>query len=213
MTSKPFSRGRWRLANDANCFALSEAIDGAGAKARSVFGVILGTGCGGGLVIAGQLIDGPRGIGGEWGHNPLPWPRPDEYPGPRCWCGRHGCMETWVSGPALKEHYRAATGSTLSPAQIARAAGDGDDGAVDILRQHADRLGRGLAHVINIVDPDVIILGGGLSNLDHLYEQLPDAIAPHLFTREPTVDIRRPQWGDSSGVRGAAWLWEPATSY
>lgn len=202
-----------RLANDANCFALSEAIDGAGANARSVFGVILGTGCGGGLVIGGQLIDGPRGIGGEWGHNPLPWPRPEEYPGPRCWCGRHGCMETWVSGPALERHFEIATGTELSADQIAQAANDGDARAADALSQHVDRLGRGLAHVINIVDPDVIVLGGGLSNLNHLYEQLPRSIAPHLFTREPVVDIRRPRWGDSSGVRGAAWLWNTAAPY
>ena len=197
-----------RLANDANCFALSEAIDGAGAHAHCVFGVILGTGCGGGVVIARQLVDGPRGIGGEWGHNPLPWPRPDESPGPRCWCGRHGCMETWVSGPALEAHYEVAAGATLSPANIAVAAATGDACAAEVLRRHVDQLARGLAHVINIIDPDVIVLGGGLSNLDHLYDQLPSAIAAHLFTSDPTVTIRRPHWGDSGGVRGAAWLWD-----
>ncbi len=197
-----------RLANDANCFALSEAIDGAGADAHSVFGVILGTGCGGGLIIARQSVDGPRGIGGEWGHNPLPWLQPGEHPGPACWCGRRGCMETWVSGPALETHYRAATGVALTAVQIEIAAVRGDANAIDALQRHTDRLSRGLAHVINIFDPEVIVLGGGLSNLDHLYRDLPAAIAPHLFTSDPTVDIRRPKWGDSGGVRGAAWLWD-----
>lgn len=198
---------RVRLANDANCFALSEAVDGAAAGAGSVFGVILGTGCGGGLVVGGRLIDGPRGIAGEWGHNPLPRPKPDEYPGPACWCGRHGCMETWVSGPALEADHGAQTGRALKAAQIAAAAQAGDPAAAATIARHVDRLGRGLAHVINIIDPDVVVLGGGLSNLDHLYTDLPAAVAPHLFTSQPFVDIRRPRWGDSSGVRGAAWLW------
>ncbi len=196
-----------RLANDANCFALSEALDGAGADARSVFGVILGTGCGGGLVFDGKLIDGPLSIGGEWGHNPLPWARPDEQPGPLCWCGRQSCMETWVSGPALENRYRLASGASLPTAQIARAALDGDDVAGGVLADHLDRLARGLAHVMNIFDPDAIVLGGGLSNLDHLYRDLPTAIEPHLFTDQPHVDIRRPRWGDASGGRGAARLW------
>lgn len=197
-----------RLANDANCFALSEASDGAGAGAHSVFGVILGTGCGGGLVIGGRLLDGPLGIAGEWGHNPLPWPLPDETPGPACWCGRHGCMEAWVSGPALEADYAARSGMPRNGSEIAVAATNRDSVAIETLRRHTDRLGRGLAHVINIFDPDIIVLGGGLSNLDHLYQELPDAISPHLFTDCPTVDIRRPVWGDSGGVRGAAWLWE-----
>lgn len=196
-----------RLANDANCFALSEAIDGAAAGAGSVFGVILGTGCGGGLVMAGRLIDGPRGIAGEWGHNPLPWPKPDEYPGPNCWCGRRGCMEAWVSGPALEADHGNASGTALKAAQIADAARRGDAMAAATISRHVDRLGRGLAHVINVFDPDVIVLGGGLSNLDQLYVDLPAAVAPHLFTSQPFVEIRRPKWGDSSGVRGAAWLW------
>lgn len=199
-----------RLANDANCFALSEAIDGAAAGADSVFGVILGTGCGGGLVIGDRLIDGPRGIAGEWGHNPLPWPRPDEHPGPRCWCGRRGCMETWVSGPALEADHAGSTGTALKAARIAEAARGGDATAAATISRHVDRLGRGLAHVINVFDPDVIVLGGGLSNLDHLYADLPGAVTPHLFTSQPFVDIRRPRWGDSSGVRGAAWLWNDA---
>lgn len=196
-----------RLANDANCFALSEAFDGAGADAHSVFGVILGTGCGGGLMIDGKLIDGPLGIGGEWGHNPLPWAQSGEQPGPLCWCGRYGCMETWVSGPALENQYRLASSSSLPTAQIAHAATDGDDVAGGVLADHLDRLARGLAHVINIFDPDAIVLGGGLSNLDHLYRDLPTAIAPHLFADQPRVDIRRPRWGDASGGRGAARLW------
>ncbi|MFT5510141.1 MAG: fructokinase [Hyphomicrobiaceae bacterium] len=196
-----------RLANDANCFALSEATDGSGADARSVLGVILGTGCGGGLVIDKQLIDGPMGIGGEWGHNPLPWAQSSETPGPACWCGRHGCMETWVSGPALETQYLAAAGQSRSVSEIAAISGP-HDAAADVLARHTDRLGRGLAHVLNIFDPDVIVLGGGLSNLLHLYRDLPGAIVPHLFTDAPIVDIRRPKWGDSSGVRGAAWLWD-----
>lgn len=197
-----------RLANDANCFALSEAIDGAGAGADTVFGVILGTGCGGGLVIGGRVLDGPLGIAGEWGHNPLPWPTHDESPGPTCWCGRHGCMENWVSGPALEADGAATSGLHRSASEIATAAAQGDAAAADTLQRHTSRLGRGLAHVMNILDPDVIVLGGGLSKLDHLYRDLPDAITPHLFTDHPTVDIRRPIWGDSGGVRGAAWLWQ-----
>lgn len=196
-----------RLANDANCFALSEATDGAGAGLPSVFGVILGTGCGGGLVLNGRLIDGPMGIAGEWGHNPLPWARVDETPGPTCWCGRQGCMETWVAGPALEAQYLAASGVARSASEIA-AINDPNDPATDIVARHTDRLGRGLAQVINIFDPDVIVLGGGLSNLAHLYSDLPDAISPHVFADSPTITIRRPRWGDSSGVRGAAWLWD-----
>ena len=197
-----------RLANDANCFALSEAHDGAGAGLHTVFGVILGTGCGGGLVINGRLLNGPMGIAGEWGHNPLPWPTPDEFPGPACWCGRRGCMENWVSGPALEADDAAATGLRRSASEIASAAARGDRAAADTLRRHTSRLGRGIAHVMNIFDPDVVVLGGGLSNLEHLYRDLPDAISPHLFTDVPNIDIRRPVWGDSGGVRGAAWLWD-----
>lgn len=196
-----------RLANDANCFALSEATDGVGAGFRSVFGVILGTGCGGGLVLNGKLIDGPMGIAGEWGHNPLPWARPDETPGPVCWCGRRSCMETWVSGPALEAQYLAASGVARSASEIA-AIDDPSDPAGEVLAQHTDRLARGLAHVMNIFDPDIIVLGGGLSNLEHLYRDLPDAIAPHVFSDAPVISIRRPRWGDSGGVRGAAWLWD-----
>jgi fructokinase len=214
LNGRPFDRdladalGRpVRAANDANCFALSEATDGAAAGARSVFGVILGTGCGGGLVRDLAVIDGPRGIGGEWGHNPLPWPTPDEVPGPRCWCGRHGCMETWVAGPSLADDHRRATGRDAHPEAIVSAANAGDGEAAATLDRHVGRLARGLAHVVNIFDPHVIVLGGGLSKLGHLYERLPAAMAPWIFADEPIVDIRPPRWGDASGVRGAAWLW------
>jgi fructokinase len=197
-----------RLANDANCFALSEAVDGAGAGARSVFGVILGTGCGGGLVFQGALIDGPLGIGGEWGHNPLPWAGDAEHPGPVCWCGRRGCMEGWVSGPALEADHARVAGLRLSSEAIVARAASGDPAARATLDRHADRLARGLAHVINIFDPHVVVLGGGLSNLAHLYEELPDRIGAHLFSARPRIAIGRPRWGDASGVRGAAWLWQ-----
>lgn len=202
-----------RLANDANCLALSEAADGAGEGARSVFGVILGTGCGGGLVHAGQLIDGPRGIGGEWGHNPLPWPGLSETPGPACWCGLAGCMETWVSGPGLYRDYLTGGGiaaAAASAEQVALLARNGDAAARAALTRHASRLARGLASVVNIFDPDIIVLGGGLSNLPHLYEQLPGLMRPFIFADDRRVLIRPPKHGDASGVRGAARLWDRA---
>jgi fructokinase len=220
LNGKPFSKDiaaelkqPVRVANDANCFTVSEAVDGAGAGARSVFGVILGTGCGGGLVIGGRVVDGPRGIGGEWGHNPLPWPRDDEHPGPRCWCGRPSCMETWVSGTGLSRDHaavngQAADGHVLTAEEIVARAAAGDHACAATLGRHADRLARGLAHVVNIVDPEVIVLGGGLSQLDHLYDVLPGLMAPWIFADAPSVTIRPPRWGDASGVRGAAWLWE-----
>ena len=197
-----------RLANDANCFALSEAVDGAGAGVRSVFGVILGTGCGGGLVRDKALIDGPRGIGGEWGHNPLPWASADEHPGHKCWCGRVGCIETWVSGPGLEADHARATGERIGPEEIAARASGGDVAARATLERHASRLARGLAHVINIFDPDVIVLGGGLSKLTHLYQVLPGLVAPHVFAEPAHIIVKPPVWGDAGGVRGAAWLWE-----
>jgi fructokinase len=197
-----------RLANDANCFALSEAVDGAAAGARSVFGVILGTGCGGGLVREGALIDGPRGIGGEWGHNPLPWADADEHPGPVCWCGRAGCIETWVSGPGLEADHARATGERICAEEIAARALSADEHAQATLARHARRLARGMAHVINIFDPDVIVLGGGLSKLTHLYDVLPHLTAPYVFAAPAQVVIKPPAWGDAGGVRGAAWLWD-----
>jgi fructokinase len=197
-----------RLANDANCFAISEATDGAGAGAASVFGVILGTGCGGGIVIGGRVVDGPRGIGGEWGHNPLPWMTAEEHPGPACWCGRLGCMETWVSGPALAADHARITGNAMAAEAIAAAAAAGEPAAQATLARHADRLARGLAHVVNLIDPEVIILGGGLSKLGNLYAALPPLMAPWIFADASLITILPPRWGDASGVRGAAWLWD-----
>lgn len=196
-----------RIANDANCFALSEATDGAGQGARSVFGVIAGTGVGGGIVLNGSVVDGPLGIGGEWGHNALPWPTPEEYAGaPQCWCGRAGCMESWVSGPGLSHDHERSTGERLSAEEIVQRADAGDGAARVTLSRHADRLARGLAQVVNLLDPEVIVLGGGLSNMAHLYDVLPGLIRPHIFADAPDVVIRPPKWGDASGVRGAAWL-------
>ena len=197
-----------RLANDANCFALSEAIDGAAEDARNVFGVILGTGCGGGIVTNKRLLDGPKGIAGEWGHNPLPWPTREEYPGPQCWCGRRGCLETWVSGPGMAADHARMTGENLAAVQIAARAELGNEAARATLCRHADRLARGLAHVVNIIDPDIIVLGGGLSQLSNLYEQLPQLMAPHIFAERASMVIKPPKWGDASGVRGAARLWD-----
>jgi fructokinase len=198
------------LDNDANCFALSEAADGAAAGARSVFGVILGTGCGGGLVHRGRLIDGPHGIGGEWGHNPLPWMTADEFPGPTCWCGRAGCLETVVSGTGLAADHVRVTGQALASEEIVAQALAGGAAAKATLDRHADRLARGLAHVVNLFDPEVIVLGGGLSALTHLYEVLPGQVARHVLSDAPAIDIRPPRWGDASGVRGAARLWDGA---
>jgi fructokinase len=195
------------IANDANCFALSEATDGAAQGARSVFGVIIGTGVGGGIVLNGAIVDGPLGIGGEWGHNSLPWPTSDEFHNaPNCWCGRRGCMEAWVSGPALARDHERATGTLQLAEDIVREAAGGDARAQASLDRHAGRLGRGLAHVINILDPEIVVLGGGLSQMQHLYDVLPSLIRPHIFSDAAEVAVRRPKWGDASGVRGAAWL-------
>ena len=196
-----------RFANDANCFALSEATDGAGAGAKTVFGVILGTGCGGGIVIDGRIVDGPRGIGGEWGHNPLPWPTADELAIPPCWCGRTGCLESWLSGPGMAADHTRVTGFAIRPEGIVGAASLGDPGALATLDRHAHRLARGLATVVNLLDPDVIVLGGGLSALPDVYERLPDLMADYVFANDRHVDVRPPKWGTTSGVRGAAWLW------
>ena len=196
-----------RMANDADCFALSEATDGAGAGCRSVFGVILGTGCGGGFVSDGQLLSGPHGISGEWGHTPLPWMNAPEFPGLECWCGRRGCLETWISGSALEADHERRTGEALGGPQIAAQAAKGDSGAQETLRQHASRLARGLAMIVNIVDPEIIVLGGGLSQMAHLYEQVPELMARWIFSDMPNPRIVPPRFGDASGVRGAAWLW------
>ncbi|MGQ0663252.1 MAG: ROK family protein [Pseudomonadota bacterium] len=200
-----------RLANDADCFALSEAADGAAAGARSVFGVILGTGVGGGLVYEGRLIAGANAIAGEWGHNPLPWPRPwphaDERPGPACYCGRSGCIETFLSGPGLARDHRLATGQSMEPADIAAAAQAGDQAADASLARYVDRLARALACVINIFDPYVIVLGGGLSRLPRLYSQVPERWTDGVFSNSVDTKLVPPKHGDSSGVRGAARLW------
>jgi fructokinase len=194
-----------RVENDANCFALSEATDGAGSGAGVVFGVILGTGCGGGIVMHGRVHQGPHRVAGEWGHTPLPWPRGQEVPGHLCWCGKHGCLETYVSGPSLA---RDCDGPGAHDASgLPGRAATGDLNAVDALARHADRLARGLAVVINLLDPDVIILGGGLSNMDHLYTELPRLVPTHAFSDVIATPILRNRHGDSSGVRGAAWLW------
>jgi fructokinase len=194
-----------RVENDANCFALSEASDGAGAGSSVVFGVILGTGCGGGVVVDGKVVRGRNRVTGEWGHNPLPWPRPDEIPGPKCWCGHWSCLETWVAGPSLA---RDCDGEGASDAtSIPQRAAAGEVGARAALDRHADRLARGLAQVINMLDPDVIVLGGGLSNMDHLYAALPPLVTRYVFSDFVQTPIVRNRHGDSSGVRGAAWLW------
>jgi len=198
-----------RFDNDANCFALSEATDGGGAGARAVFGVILGTGTGGGVIIDGRPLVGANAIGGEWGHNPLPWPAPDELPGPPCYCGRTGCLETFLSGPGLSRDYAAASGSARPAQDVAQLADQGDPAARAALDRHADRLARGLATVINLVDPDVVVLGGGLSNLDSLYTRVPELWTPYVFSDRVDTRLVRPVHGDSSGVRGAAWLWAP----
>lgn len=196
-----------RIANDANCFALSEAIDGAASGHRMVFGVIVGTGCGGGIAMDGRVWTGPNAIAGEWGHNPLPWPRPEdgELPGPRCNCGKHGCIETFLSGTGLTAEYARRTGKSVTATEIAAASGNGDARAVMDL--YYDRFARSLATVINLLDPDAIVLGGGVSNHDALYAELPKRLPSYVFSDAVTTPILRNVHGDSSGVRGAAWLW------
>jgi fructokinase len=196
-----------RLANDANCFALSEAIDGAAANARVVFGVIVGTGTGGGVVVDGQVLTGANAIAGEWGHNPLPWPAEDEWPGPACYCGRTGCIETFLSGPGFARDYERMSGQQCETARIVSSAASGDEIAERCLSRYEHRFGRALAGVINILDPDVIVLGGGMSNVDRLYTAVPVHWARHIFSDHVTTKLLRAKHGDSSGVRGAAWLW------
>ena len=196
-----------RVMNDANCFAVSEAADGAGAGARVVFGVIVGTGTGGGIVVDGRPLVGANAIAGEWGHNPLPWPRPEELPGPACYCGKAGCIETWLSGPGLAADHLAQTGETCSAEEVAERAGKADAAARATLARHADRMARALASVINLLDPEVIVLGGGLSNLAHLYTEVPARWGDYVFSDRVDTRLVPPRHGDSSGVRGAAWLW------
>jgi fructokinase len=196
-----------RVANDANCFALSEASDGAGARATVVFGVILGTGVGGGLVVKGDIVEGHNAIGGEWGHNPLPWPSPAERDGPPCYCGKNGCIEAWVSGPAFAREHDRSTGQSLTAEEIVAAAANGQACAQASVETLGQRIGKALASVVNVVDPDVIVLGGGLSNIAALYTLVPAALSRHAFSDGVTTPVVKARHGDSSGVRGAAWLW------
>ena len=194
-----------RVANDANCFVLSEASDGAGAGHDVVFGVIIGTGCGGGIVAHGRILPGRNSVAGEWGHMPLPWPQPCETPGPQCWCGKRNCMELWIAGPSLARDCDGPGAKDASALPSRAAAGDAQ--AIAALDRHADRMARGLAVIINVLDPDIIVLGGGLSNMDHLYVELPKRMKSYVFSDFVNTPVVRNHHGDSSGVRGAAWLW------
>jgi fructokinase len=196
-----------RFANDANCFALSEAVDGAGQGLETVFGVILGTGVGGGICFRGQVLTGPNAISGEWGHNPLPWPRDDERPGPLCYCGKHGCIESFLSGPALSRDHFEATGENLDAPTIVLRAAEGDPAAGAAMARYEERLARGLASAINLLDPGAVILGGGLGRIGRLYENVPKLWGRYVFSDAVATKLLPPRWGDSSGVRGAAWLW------
>ena len=197
-----------RITNDANCFALSEAKDGAGQGARVVFGAILGTGVGSGIVVDGRVLDGPNAIAGEWGHNPLPWPRDDERPGTPCFCGRAGCVETWVSGPGLERDHLRLAGRAMSAVQIVAGATADEPDCIATFERYEERLARAFAHVINLLDPDVIVLGGGMSNVARLYTSLPRLWSAWVFSDRVDTRLVRNVHGDSSGVRGAAWLWE-----
>jgi fructokinase len=196
-----------RMANDANCLALSEAVDGAAAGARSAFAIIIGTGCGGGLVIDGQIVEGANGIAGEWGHVPLPWPNASEFPGPECWCGQHGCLESWVSGTGFRRDHAVVSGQALEGAAIVAAAHAGNQDAAATLERYVDRLGRAIALIANLIDADCFVLGGGMSNVAEIYDRLPDAVRRYTFSDGWDAKIVQAVWGDSSGVRGAARLW------
>ena len=197
-----------KLANDANCLALSEARDGAAAGAANVFAVIIGTGCGGGVVVDGKLVEGANGLAGEWGHIPLPWPRPEENPGPKCWCGLHGCLETWISGSGFARDFRATTGRDLKGEDIIPAMRAGDTDARAAFDRWLRRLAQALAVVVNILDPDVFVFGGGMSNITEMYDGLQARIEPLVFTDRWQASFVPARWGDSSGVRGAAYLWD-----
>jgi len=200
-----------RVANDANCFVASEAADGAAAGADLVFGVIVGTGTGAGISISGRVLAGPNGIAGEWGHNPLPWPDADELPGPPCYCGKHGCIETFLSGPGLAREYERRSGRRAAALDVAAHAGSADRSAEEAMASYERRMAKALASVINLLDPDVIVLGGGLSNIAHIYENVPRLWGAHVFSagvaETPRTRLVRAAHGDASGVRGAAWLW------
>jgi fructokinase len=214
LIGRPFDRdlaaalGRQvRLGNDANCFALSEAVDGAAQGARVVFGVILGTGVGGGVVVDGKVLTGPNAIAGEWGHSPLPWPRDDERPGAPCYCGKHGCTETFLNGAGLSCAYEALSGRPEEASAIAARAESGEAAARAALDRYVDRLARALATVINLLDPEIIVLGGGLGQIAALYREVPARWGDYVFSDSVVTKLVPPRWGDSSGVRGAAWLW------
>jgi len=195
-----------KISNDANCFALSEAVDGAAAGAEVVFGVILGTGVGAGIVVNRNVLTGPNAIAGEWGHNPLPWPDAEELPGPSCYCGKHGCIETFLSGPGMMKLHHLRTGTKLNSAEIVQRAEQGDEDCERTMQTYEHRLARGLAHVINILDPDVIVLGGGMSNIVRLYANVPKLWSNWVFSDRVDTKLAKNKYGDSSGVRGAAWL-------
>ena len=197
-----------RMSNDANCFALSEATDGAGADAEVVFAVIVGTGTGAGVVVNGKVLNGVNAIAGEWGHNPLPWPMDEERPGPDCYCGKKGCIETFLSGPAIEQDYFHISGKQHQAKDIALLAEQGDTQAELCLARYENRMARSLSHVINILDPDVIVLGGGMSNIQRLYDNVPKLWAQYVFSDHVATKLLPPRYGDSSGVRGAAWLWD-----
>ncbi len=196
-----------RMTNDANCLVLSEAVDGAARDARVAFGVILGTGVGGGIVVDKHIIDGANAIAGEWGHNPLPWPQPDELPGAKCYCGKYGCVETFLSGPALSRDYESCSGERAAATVIAVRAQSGDVDAQRCMQAYEDRLARALATVVNILDPDVIVFGGGVSNIERLYASTPSLLGRYVFSDTVRTQVRQADHGDSSGVRGAAMLW------
>ncbi|MGA9657654.1 MAG: ROK family protein [Asticcacaulis sp.] len=199
-----------KLANDANCLALSEAIDGAAAGSANVFAIIVGTGCGGGLVVNHRLVEGANGVAGEWGHATLPWPKDGETPGPQCWCGHRGCLETWVSGSGFARDYEAVTGHALKGEAIIADMRAGEPQAEAAFERLVDRLARGMAMIVNILDPEVFVLGGGLSNVSEIYERLPERISAYVFSDSWQAQIVPARWGDSSGVRGAAYLWAEA---
>ncbi len=196
-----------RISNDANCFALSEASDGAAAGRSVVFGVIVGTGTGAGVVVNGQVLNGPNAIAGEWGHNPLPWPEDNERPSRECYCGKSGCIETFLSGVGMEADYFSQTGEKISAEQIVKKSQQGIQAAELCLQQYERRMAKSLAHVINILDPDVIVLGGGMSNIQRLYQHVPKLWGEFVFSDYVQTQLLPPEYGDSSGVRGAAWLW------
>ncbi len=214
LNGKPFDKdlsralGREvRCANDANCLAVSEATDGAGAGKHVVFAVILGTGCGGGIAVDGRVHSGSNGVAGEWGHNTLPWMRPEEFPGSACYCGRSGCIETWISGTGLEADYHRATGVSLRGPEIIAQSSAGEAAALGALDRFEDRLTRALAQLINLLDPDAIVIGGGASQIPRIYQNVPPRLKEYVFGKEADTPILPAKHGDASGVRGAAWLW------